>query len=361
MLKRLLVMLVLVGVLFGGILYLKLQSMQQDPAMTGGPPPAVVAAEEVTAESWQPRLRAAGSLVANQGIFVTNEVPGQVREILFESGTVVSRGDPLLQLDDSVDRADLRGLIAERNLAEIKLQRIGKLLRERSVSQSDHDEAKAELDSSEARVASKEALIRKKRITAPFSGNLGIRNVDLGEYLPPGSQIVPLDALEPIYVDYSLPERHLPELRLKQPVVVQVGAYPDRRFEGEISAINAGIERATRSIRVRAILENPERLLRPGMFAQVETLLPARTSVLTVARTAITYNPYGDSVFLVVKREGVANVEQRQVVTGSTQAGRVEIVEGLQAGDSVVVAGQVKLRSGQQVTIDNSIVPATAP
>lgn len=357
MLKRLLLMLLLVGLAFGGIFAWKMrQAGQQAAMMSRPPPPAAVAVTEVREETWQPKLAAVGSLEAAQGIFVTNEVPGKVSRILFESGQKVRAGEVILQLDDSVDQADLKGLVAERNLAEIKLQRLGRLLRDRSVSQSDYDESKAQLDSAEARVAAKQALIDKKRIAAPFAGLLGIRKVDLGEYLPPGSQIVPLDALEPIYVDYSLPERHLNELRVGQAIRVKVAAYGDQAFEGRISALNPGIEQLTRSVRIRATLPNPEHRLRPGMFAEVETLLAVQQKVLTLPRAAITYAPYGESVFSIQEKDGKVTVERRPVTTGAVQGGRVA-VEGLQAGDRVVVAGQVKLRNGQEVRIDNSTVP----
>lgn len=359
MLIRIFLVLVFLGLLLGGIFYLKQQQMQQQAAMGGPPPPPVVAVAEVGQEDWQPSLRAVGSLVANQGIFVTNEVPGQVSEILFESGQRVSRGDLLIRLEDSVDQADLRGLLAQRDLARIKLGRFGKLLKDRSASQSDYDEAKAELDSAEAALAAKEALIAKKRIVAPFDGVLGIRMVDVGEYLPPGSNIVPLDALDPIFADYALPERQLPQIAVDKPVMVTVAAYPEREFEGAVAAINPGIDAKTRSVKVRAILKNPERLLRPGMFAEVSTLLPAREGLLTVPRTAISSAPYGDTVFLVQDLEGQTKVERRQVTTGQAREGRVEIVEGLGMGDRVVMAGQVKLRNDQPVTIDNSILPTT--
>jgi membrane fusion protein (multidrug efflux system) len=357
MLARLLVVVLLLGLLLGGIFYLKQQQTAQQAAMGGPPPPPVVAVADVRREDWQPRLRAVGSLVATQGIFVTNEVPGQVREIDFESGEGVRRGDLLVQLDDSVDQADLRGLIAQRDLARIKLNRFGKLLRDRSASQSDYDEAKAQLDSAEAAVAAEEALIAKKRVTAPFDGMLGIRIVDVGEYLPPGSNIVPLQALEPIYADYALPERHLPQIAVGKEVVVRVSAYPDREFQGSIAAINPGVEERTRSVKVRAVLENGERLLRPGMFAEVATVLPARVGLATVPRTAISFAPYGATVFRIREEGGGATVERRQVTTGESRGGRVEIREGLQPGDRVVMAGQVKLRNGQAVTIDNSVVP----
>ena len=357
MLLRLFLVLIFLGALLGGIFGWKQYQVQQQAAMGGPPPPPVVAAAEVAEEDWEPRLRAVGSLVAPQGIFVTNEVAGQVREIHFQSGQPVAKGDLLIQLDDSVDQADLRGLLAQRDLASIKLGRFAKLIRERSASQSDFDEAKAQLDGAEAAVAAKLALIEKKRITAPFAGRLGIRIVDLGEYLPPGSGTVPLEALDPIFADYALPERHLPEIAVGKPVLVEVAAYPEREFRGAISAINPGVEEKTRSVKVRATLENPQGLLRPGMFAEVATLLPARERLLTLPRTAIGFAPYGNTVFLIQEQEGQLRVQRRQVTTGQAREGRVEILEGLAAGERVVVAGQVKLRNGQAVILDNSVLP----
>lgn len=357
MLLRLFLILLFLGLVLGGIFGWKQHQMQQQAAMGGPPPPPVVASAEVRQEDWQPRLRAVGSLVATQGIFVTNEVAGQVRGLHFESGQTVRKGDLLVQLDDTVDQADLRGVLAQRDLARIKLGRFGKLLKDRSASQSDYDEAKAELDSAEASVAAKEALIAKKRITAPFDGDLGIRILDLGEYLAPGSRIVPLDALDPIYADYGLPERHLPYIAVGKRVVVKVAAYPDLEFDGTIAAISPGVEEQTRTVKVRAILENGERLLRPGMFAEVSTVLPARDGLLILPRITISFAPYGDTVFLVTEQDGQTIVERRQVTTGQVQEGRVEILKGVALGDRVVMAGQVKLRNGQAVTIDNSVVP----
>jgi membrane fusion protein, multidrug efflux system len=357
MLLRLVLVILFLGAILGGIFGWKHVQMEQQTAMGGPPPPPVVTATEVKQEDWRPRLSAVGSLVATQGIFVTNEVAGQVREIHFESGQSVEKGDLLVQLDDSVDQADLRGLIAQRNLAQIKVERLRKLLKDRSTSQSDYDEASAELDSAKAAVAAKEALVAKKSITAPFTGQLGIRFLDLGEYLAPGSEIVPLDALEPIFADYSLPERYLPRIEIGKQVRVKVAAYPNKELEGTIMAINSGVEEKTRSIKVRAILQNAERLLRPGMFAEVDTLLPAREQLLTLPRTAISFAPYGDTVFLIKEKDGQTVVERRQITTGEARGGKVEIVEGLGAGERIVTGGQTKLRNGQPVTIDNSVVP----
>jgi len=354
--KRLILVILLLVVIFGGIFGWKYYSgMRMAAMMSAPPPPAVVASAKVRVESWQPYLQAVGSVTATQGIDVTTEVAGKVSEILATSGQRVKAGDLLLRLDDSVDEADLQGLVAQRKLAQLQFERNSKLLKDKSVSRSDYDQARASLDSAEAAVAAKQALIRKKAIRAPFSGQLGIADINLGQYLSPGDAIVPLQALDPVYVDYSLPERHLPQVRVGQAVEVAVQARPGRRFKGVISAINPGIERGTRSLRLRATLDNPDWLLRPGMFAEVSTVLPLRDDILTLPRTAVTYNPYGESVFVIQKQDSGLVVQNRPVKTGEVRDGRVEITEGLAAGDEVVSAGQNKLRNGQPVTIDNRV------
>ncbi len=353
MTKRFIIILFALLAVFGGIFAWKHHQDQQMAARAATPPPpATVSAATVKKESWQPYLSAVGSLVATQGIFVTNEVPGQVSRIQFESGQRINQGELLLQLDDSVDRAELKGLLAERRLAEVQFRRVAKLLRDKSISRSEYDEAQARLDSAKAQVASKEAVISQKAIHAPFTGYLGIRQVDLGEYLAPGSQIVPLESLDPIYVDYSLPERYISSLTVGQRVEIQVQAYPERSFEGHVSALNPGIDPGTRSLRVRTTLKNPQGLLRPGMFAQVRTILPKRQDLLTVPQTAITYNPYGDLVYAIVESEGTMVVQRRQVKTGEVRDGRVEILSGLKEGERVVSAGHVKLRNAQPVQLE---------
>jgi len=359
MLKRLLLVLVIAGAVFGGVFWLKTQQIQQGPGgQGGGPPPATVAVTEVREEQWHPKLLAVGTLTAYQGIFVTNEVAGTVREILFQSGQAVGEGDILFRLDDSVDRAELRGLVAERDLAVIKYNRLAKLLKDRSISQADVDEAKANLDNAEAQVASKQAVIAKKTIRAPFSGLLGIRTVDIGEFLAPGSKVVPLEALEPIFADFALPERHLRVLGAGQSVSVRVAAYPEGIFEGRVEAINPGVDVATRSVQVRAVLSNSEHKLRPGMFADIQVVLPDKNRVLTIPRLAVTFNPYGDAVFVVTEKNGKKVVERRQITTGEVQSGSVEVLEGLAVGETVVSAGHVKLHNGQEILIDSSVVPA---
>jgi len=354
--KRLILVILLLVVIFGGIFGWKYYSgMRTAAMMSAPPPPAVVASAKVRVESWQPYLHAVGSVTATQGIDVTTEVAGKVSEILATSGQSVKAGDLLLRLDDSVDEADLKGLIAQRKLAQLQFERNSKLLKDKSVSRSDYDQARASLDSAEAAVDAKQALIHKKAIRAPFSGQLGIADINLGQYLSPGDAIVPLQALDPVYVDYTLPERHLPDVRVGQAVEVEVQARPGRRFKGAISAIDPGIDRGTRSLRLRATLDNPDWLLRPGMFAEVSTVLPLRDDILTLPRTAVTYNPYGESVFVIQKQDGALVVQNRPVKTGEVRNGRVEITEGLAAGEEVVSAGQNKLRNGQAVTIDNRV------
>ncbi len=354
MIKRLIIVLLALGVVFGGIVYFKYQRIKMMSAH-GPPPPATVASARVEAESWQPYLHSVGSLVASQGVDVSNEIDGQVVAIHFQSGQPVKEGEVLVKLDDDVDQAQLKGLIAEQRLADIAFKRSARLVKQHSVSQSDYDQAQANLESARANVQSKREQIKEKAIRAPFSGILGIRQVDLGEYLAKGARIVSLQALDPIFVDFSLPERELPRLRQDQPVELQVQAFPDETFTGHITAIEPRINTGTRNIRVRATLANPHSKLRPGMFAEVRVVLPKKRDILTLPRTAVTYNPYGDMVYIIEEKDGKLTVHSRQIQTGTSRDKRVEVVTGLKAGDRVVRAGQVKLRNGQHIQIDNSV------
>ncbi len=362
MIARLLLVIVVLAAVFGGIFGWKsYQAQQAAAAQSGGPPPATIAGTTVRTETWQPYLQVVGSLVAVSGIDVSSEVAGQVSQILFESGQSVRQGDTLLKLDDDIDRAQLQGLIAERKLAQLKFKRVSKLIKDKSVSQSDYDEARATLDSSDANVAAQQAIIEKKLIRAPFDGRLGIRRVDLGEYLEPGTAIVPLEQLNPIYADFTLPERELAQIRRGQHVEVKVQGYPGETFPGRINAIDPGVNTATRSFRVRAQLDNPEQQLRPGMFADIRVLLPDRDPVLTIPDTAVSYNPYGDSVFVIQDSDGKQVVKRRQITTGSVRNGRVAVSVGLTEGELVVSAGHNKLRNGQTVVLDAKPAPADRP
>jgi membrane fusion protein (multidrug efflux system) len=359
MAKRMFFVVLALLALFGGIFGWKFYTIrQQMAAQSGGPPPPVVATATVTREAWTPVVAAVGSLVAVSGIEVTSEVAGKVSAVRFDSGQRVAEGDVLLQLEDSSDRATLEGLIAERKLAELKFERIARLLPEKSVSQSEYDEARALLDSAAAKVTAQQALIDKKQIRAPFAGLLGIRRVDVGEYLSPGSPIVPLEQLDPIFADFSLPERELGRVTVGQQIEVSIQAFADRVFTGTIAATDPGVDTGTRSFRLRAALENPEQKLRPGMFAEISVLMPEAEEVRTVPATAISYNPYGDFVFLVETGDDGHTVRRRQIATGQARGDRVAVTEGLSEGERVVSAGQVKLRSGQAVLLDDKPSPA---
>ncbi|MGB5606435.1 MAG: efflux RND transporter periplasmic adaptor subunit [Gammaproteobacteria bacterium] len=355
MLTRVFAVIVLLVLLFGGLFGIKYCQIQQMASQSHTPPPATVAVAMVEETEWQPYLESIGTLVATQGVYVSNELAGLVRAIEFESGQQVEVGALLVQLDDSVDQAELDGAAAERRVAQHEYTRAEKLVNDKLGSQSNFDRAKANLQSAQAQLDAKRATLEKKAIRAPFTGQLGIREVNLGQYLQPGAQITSLQQLDPIYVDFALPERDQSSLALDQDISIRIKARPGLQYSGTISAIDPRIDRNTRSVRIRATFANPDRQLLPGMFAEVRVLLPLRSGILTVPRTAITYNTYGDAVFLVQEKDGGLTVENRQVETGAVRDDRVEIKSGLSPGDRVVNAGQVKLRDGVPVVIDDSI------
>jgi len=358
MLKRILIVLGVLVLIFGGIAGIKVLQIQGMIKQMSQPrPPDTVASVEVRAEQWRSRLHAVGSLVAVNGVEVGNEVDGVVREILFRSGEQVAEGEPLLRLDDEVDLAALEALRAAARLAEVQFKRATDLLPKKAVSRSAYDEAKAIYNAALAKVAEQRAIVARKTIRAPFSGLLGIRKVDIGQFLKAGASIVRLEALDPMFVDYSLPERYLPRLAVGQEVRIRIDALPGETFTGSIKALESGIDEGTRSIMVRAALANPGGRLRPGMFADVQTLQDEIRDVLTVPRTALSYNTYGNFVFFMEKtdKEGQWQVKRRQVSTGEAREGRVVVEKGLAAGDTVVRAGLVKLRDGMTVQVDNSV------
>jgi len=354
--KRMFLTILALLIVFGGIAVAKYLQIKKGMAMASQPqPPAVIAATEVKQSTWQSYLQAVGSLTASQAVTISNQVAGKVAEILFEDGQSVAAGDILIRLDTSVDSAELDGYIAAEQRFKIAFDRANRLITATTISQSDYDTVKAEYDGARAAVAAKRAFIDRMIIRAPFAGRLGIRQVDLGEYLKDGTPIVPLQALDPMQVDYTLPERVFADVTTGRAVQVIVQAYPDATFAGEIIAINPGVDAASRSFKLRARLPNADGRLRDGMFAEVRTTLPDTRSVLTVPQTAIDYNPYGASVFLIIEKDQQLIVERKQVETGEVRDGQVEIVGGLELGQKVVSAGQVKLRNGMAVTIDNGV------
>lgn len=348
--------LVALGLLFGGIFGWK---HYQGQSQTGGGSmmPSVVSTQAVQVENWQSTLPSVGTITPTRGVIISSELAGVIREIHFDSGAIVNADDLLVQFDAEVDVAEAVALDAERKLAETTRDRLQRIVASNLASRSDLDEAQAQVDSTRARVAAKQATIRKKTIRAPFAGELGIRRINPGQYLAAGDPIIDLVDLNPIYAEYTLPERYLSDIAVQQEVLVTVAAWPGREFPGRISAISPNIERASRSVQIRAIFENPERRLHPGMFAEVHTLMPQQDAVLTVPERAISYNPYGNAVFVVRKDEGNLTANREQVTTGTVTDGRIEILSGLEAGDEVVTDGHHKLRNGQAVSIDNSSLP----
>lgn len=357
MIKRVIIILILSIVIFGGLFAFKFYQQQASLSRFQAPLPAVVAVTEVRQIEWQSSLKAVGDLVAVSGVTVSNEIAGMVKAIHFNSGQHVKKGQLLIELDSETDLAELKGFLAEQRQAQIQFDRSKKLIDKNFVSRSDYDQNLALLDSANAAVWTKKTLIEKKQIRAPFSGDLGIRKVNLGQFLTPGSAIVTLQQVAPIYVDFQISTRHLSNLSPGQEVKLSVQAYPDQFFNGQMTTISPLIDTRTRSVQIRATLVNTERLLRPGMFAEVQVLADQNRQVLILPDTAITYNPYGEFVFVIETGEQGLTVQSRQVETGITQNGLVEIVNGLSLGEQVVSAGQIKLRNGMSVVIDAKQAP----
>ncbi len=351
MFKRLFLMLAILAASFTAIYAWKAKQFNLINQQMSRVVPVAVSVVQVKTETWQPYLSAVGNLTSSKGVSVSNEVAGQVSAIRFVSGQKVTKGDRLVQLDDSIDQADLKALKAEQTFARLQVNRDKKLIKGRYISDVIIDQDQSRFDLTTARVESKLASIAKKQIRAPFSGWLGIRQVNLGEYLAPGTAIVSLHTLDPIFVDYQMPQKFSSQLHLGQSVQLLAEGFPDRRFEGQISAIAPELDRQSRSIKIRASLPNPDTSLHPGMFVHVQTLLPTQDNVLTIPQSAITYAPYGDAVFVIEAQGGHSIALHHPVETGEVRNGRVEILSGLSVGQQVAVAGQVKLRNEMPVSI----------
>ena len=361
-------MLIMLGVVLAVVLALaayKGFSIYQQIQMFSAPQPAIsVSAARAETLNWQSRLPAIGTLKAFQGVDLTAEVQGTVKEVLFQSGEKVALGQPLLQLDSEVERAILATAEAVRALARVEYQRGQDLIKRQAISKSEFDRLNAELLKAEASVTQLKAELDKKRILAPFAGTIGIRQVDVGDYLSPGTSFATLQDLSRLYVDFFLPEQAYPQLAIGQRVSLSVAAYPGEVFEGEISALNPKVEETTRNVQVRAMLANPDSKLLPGMFANLDVLLPGDKPQVVVPETAITYTLYGNSVYVIGEKKDDQGqvvkddqgqtqlvVERRFVETGERRDGQVLIRKGLQAGEQVVTAGQLKLDNGAHVKV----------
>ncbi len=361
MLRRMLFMLGAVIVVVLILAALKFNSIYQQIQQFSAPAPAIsVEAQTARRLDWQSRLPAIGTLKASQGIDLSVEVAGTVSEVQFRSGEQVAKGQPIVLLDSEVEQASLAAAEADLALSRLEFQRARSLLERQAVSRSEFDRLNAELQKADASVAQLRASLAKKRVLAPFAGTIGIRQVDVGDFLAAGTPIATLQDLSTLFVDFYLAEQHVPLLALGQRVQLQVAAYPGERFEGVISALNPKVETTTRNVQVRAELANPDGRLLPGMFADLQVLLPTRTAQVVVPETAITYTLYGNSVLLVSEGtppEGVASdepylvVERRFVTTGERRDGLVLILDGLEGGERVITAGQLKLDNGTHVSL----------
>ena len=365
MIKRMVIMLVAVAVVFGGIFgfqVFKAAMIKKFISALSNPPQTISAATAGTSE-WQPNIEAIGSLRAVKGAELSLEASGVVESISFNSGDDVAAGAILLKLRTADDVARLDSLKAMAELNEITLDRSQRLLKTQATSQAQLDSDAAKLKDTKAQVAQQQAVIDKKILRAPFAGHLGIRAVDLGQYLGAGTPIVTLQALDPIYVDFFVPQQSVDQVRLGQQVAVKVDAYKDQTFAGEISAVNPKVDVSNRNVQIRATLKNPDHKLLPGMYATIDVAVGPPATYVTLPKTAITYNPYGDTVYVVESKnndaEGKPQLVARQtfVTIGPTRGDQVAILRGIDAGDTIVTAGQIKLHNGSVVMVDNSVTP----
>lgn len=319
------------------------------------PPPTTINVALAQSEPMSRFLDAIGTVAAVNQVTIAPQVASRVVRLAFESGASVKQGDPLVQLDDATERADLANYQAQAKLAQANLQRARTLAEEKYATQATVDQQQSQLDVARAGIAKSQALIDQKLIKAPFAGDLGIRQVDLGQYVGPGTAIVSLTKLDQVYVDFTLPEQTRSQLAVGLLVQISADAFPGRSFEAKITTIEPQIEPTTRAIKARATMDNRERLLQPGMFARARVVLPPQPDVITVPETSVDYTVYGQSVFLIQedgkdeKGQTKYKAVQTFVTAGSRQNGRVAIVKGLNAGDMVANAGQTRIFNGSAV------------
>jgi membrane fusion protein (multidrug efflux system) len=368
MVKRMIIMLVVVAIVLGGIFgfqAFKTKMIKQYLAANSAPP-QTVSSTNATTQEWRTQIQSVGNIKAVNGADLSYDVAGIVDEVDFQSGDDVKAGQLLMHLRADDDTAKLKSLMAVADLAHIIYDRDQKQLAARAISQATLDSDAANLKNAEAQVAEQQAIVAKKTLRAPFAGHLGIRAVDLGQYVNAGTAIVTLQALDPIYADFYVPEQQLAVLKVGQSVAVQVDAYPGQDFTGEIAAIDAKVESDTRNVEIRAIFKNPDHKLLPGMYARIEIDTGSPEHYVTLPQSAVAYNSYGDTVFLVDQKNGadgkpVLTARQTFVTLGPTRGDQVAVLTGVKEGDVVVSAGQVKLRNGSPLIINNSIQQPNNP
>jgi membrane fusion protein (multidrug efflux system) len=343
-----------------GIKILQIVKMTSTPMVM---PPTTVSSVAVKEEDWAPRLTAVGSVSAVQGAVVSAELAGVVSEINFENGGEAKKGEVLMKLDASQEEALLRSAEAEAQLAQTDLERSRDLAMKKVVSSAELDSAQSKFRRLNAVVDQVRSSIAKKTLIAPFDGQLGIRQVNVGQMINAGQQVVPLTSLDPVFADFALPQQYLGQLTPGLEVHVTTDAIPGRVFNGKLTAINSMVDSSTRNITLQATLENPDHVLRPGMFAKAEVMLPEKHKTLVVPGSAISYAPFGDSVFVIGKKKDEKTGKESQVIrqqfvrVGEGRGDLVAITQGLKAGETIVSTGVFKLRNGLTVTINNDLAP----
>jgi membrane fusion protein (multidrug efflux system) len=364
--KKMVIMLAAVGILFCGIFgYKAFTGMMMKKYMSaGGMPPVTVSTVLAGIQEWQPKLKAVGSLRAVQGVDVTCESAGLVQSILFKSGDDAKAGQLLVQFNVDSDMAQLNALDASAELAKSTYERDKKQLDAQTISQAALDADAADLKVKQAQVAQQKALVNKKTIRAPFAGRLGISLVNQGQYVNPGDKIVTLQALDSLYVDFYLPQQELSLISKDQTVTITTDSFPGRTFSGTISAVNPKVDPQTRNIQVEAIIKNLKHELLPGMYASVQVQAGEKQHYLTLPRTAVTFNPFGETVYLVEEKgkdktgKPALFAKQTFIKIGLSRGDQVAILSGIKEGDLVVSSGQLKLKSGSPIIINNKIQPS---
>lgn len=398
--KRMIIMVLLVLLLIAIIAGIKVLLVMRMMAGMKPPPPAVVSTAKAAFQEWQPALSAVGTLRAAQGADLALDIAGLVTQVNVKSGDEVKEGQVLLQLRDSEDIAQQRQLEAAAALAQVTFGRAKQQLDVQAISKADYDTAAADLKAKQAAVVQQQVNVAKKQLRAPFAGRAGIITINPGAYLNSGTTIVTLQQIDPVFVDFHLPQRNLGELRVGQRVALTLDAYPGKTFEGTLSAINPKIDGDTRNVQIEATVPNPDRVLTPGMFANVNIEVGEKQRYLTLPQTAVVYNPYGETVYVVTKKSAYDKkqaeatksaaasaaktpppaeakdagkdkdkaaagdplvVQQTFVTTDGTRGDQVSIIKGLDEGSEVVTSGQLKLKSGAPITIDNTVQPSNSP
>jgi len=353
-------LLVTICVFAFGIKALQIGKMMSTPQTM---PPTTVSSTSVKEEDWAPRLTAVGSVSAVQGAVVSAELAGVVSEITFENGGEAKKGEVLMKLDASQEEALLRSAEAEAQLAQTDLERSRDLAMKKVVSSAELDSAQSKFRRLNAVVDQVRSSIAKKTLIAPFDGQLGIRQVNVGQMINAGQQVVPLTSLDPVFADFALPQQYLGQLTPGLEVHVTTDAIPGRVFNGKLTAINSMVDSSTRNITLQATLDNSDHALRPGMFAKAEVMLPEKHKTLVVPGSAISYAPFGDSVFVIEKKKDEKTGKESQVIrqqfvrVGEGRGDLVAITQGLKAGETIVSTGVFKLRNGMTVTINNDLAP----